>query len=117
MGYVRSSDLRATILFCWVVLDQMLDSAIEEYAVQGKLLPSSVPKRLRDKLEYVLDVNGRMLDLSEFKKCRELRNDIAHDETVSCISDVQGACDFCLETIRAFYPCWVEVTWEDVTRR
>jgi len=108
--------LRASVLFCWVALEQMLDSAIEEYVVQGKLLSSSVPRRLRDKLDYVLAVNGRILGRSDFKKYRELRNDITHDDTVFCISDVEGAFDFCLETIRAFYPCRVEVTYEDVTR-
>ena len=108
--------LRATVLFCWVALEQMLDSAIEEYVVQGKLLSASIPKRLRDRLEIALAVNGRMLDRSDFKQYRDLRNDVAHNDTEFCMSDVQGSFDVCLETIRAFYPCRIEVTWEDVTR-
>lgn len=109
--------VRATVLFSWVALEQMLDAAVELYAEQGTLVASSVPNRLRDKLEYVLAANGKKLNRSAFKKHRDLRNAVAHDDKAFFLSDVQGAFNFCVETVRSFWPGTVEVTWQDVTRR
>jgi hypothetical protein len=93
----------------------MLSKAIDEYVAQGKLVRSSIPQRLRDKLEHVLAINGQTLNRSDFEKYRDLRNDTTHDHTVFGISDVHEAYTFCLATIGAFYPCKVGVTHEDVT--
>jgi hypothetical protein len=107
--------LRATVVFSWVALEQMLNAAIDDYVAQGKLVRSSVPERLRDKLEYVLAINGKTLDRSLFKKHRDLRNEITHGDRVFTLSDVQAAFSFCFDTIAAFYPGTLRVTHEDIT--
>jgi len=66
--------LRATVVFSWVALEQMLGYAIDKYVSPGKLVRESVPARLRDRLEHVFAVNGKQLDRSDFKKHRDLRN-------------------------------------------
>ncbi len=53
--------LRATAVFSWVALEQMLNAVVDDYVAQGKVARLSVPERLRDKLEYVLAINGRHL--------------------------------------------------------
>jgi hypothetical protein len=107
--------LRATVVFSWVALEQMLGSTIDDYVSRGKLVRSSVPTRLRDKLEHVLAVKGKTLDRSLFKRHRDLRNDITHDDTLFSISDVNAAYSFCFDTIVDFYPGKIRVTHEDVT--
>ncbi|MDX6382612.1 MAG: hypothetical protein QOK48_185 [Blastocatellia bacterium] len=107
--------LRATVVFSWVALEQMLGYAIDEYVANGKLIRASVPSRLRDRIEQVFAVSGNQLDRPLFKKHRDLRNDITHSDGILSISDVQAAYDFCIDTIGAFYPRKVSVTYEDVT--
>jgi hypothetical protein len=108
--------LRATVVFSWVALEQMLTAAIDEYIAKGKMVRSSIPKRLRDKLEHVLAAQGKTLDRVNFKKHRDLRNDITHDDRVFSISDVEEAHLFCIETIEAFFPATIWVTHEDLTQ-
>src|SRR5258706_10608223 len=88
---LTSRYLRATVISSWVALEQMLIAAVREYVAQGKLVRSSIPKRLRDKLEHVLAVQGKTLDRSDFQKYRDLRNDITHDDRMFSISDVETA--------------------------
>jgi hypothetical protein len=107
--------LRATAVFSWVALEQTLNAAVDDYVAQGKLVRSSVPERLRDKLEYVLAINGKTLDRSLFKKHRDLRNEITHGDRVFTLSDVQAAFSFCFDTIGALYPGTLRVTHEDIT--
>jgi hypothetical protein len=107
--------LRATVVFSWVALEQMLKTAVDDYVAQGRLVRSSVPERLRDKLEHVLAVNGKTLDRSLFKQHRDLRNEITHGDRVFSLSDVQAAFNFCFDTIGAFFPSTVRVTHEDIT--
>jgi hypothetical protein len=102
--------LRSSVVFSWVALEQMLD----DYVAHRKFDRSSIPARLRDKLEHVLALNGKTLDSALFKTHRDLRNEITHADRLFNIADVEAGFRFCFDTISAFCPS-LHVTHEDVT--
>lgn len=108
---LRHRYTRASILFSWIALEEMLDYAIEE---QG-LLAAAPPKPLRSRLDFALHAIGRpAVEAEAFSTARKLRNRLTHPvingkAAGASIEDARKVFDFCSRAIKSLFTH--EVRW------
>lgn len=108
---LRDRYTRASILFSWIALEEMLDYAIEE---QG-LWATAPAKPLRSRLDFALQAIGRPpVEAEAFSAARKLRNRLTHPVIngkveVASLEDARRVFDFCSGEIKSLFRH--EVRW------
>lgn len=102
---LRDRYARASILFSWIALEEMLDCAIEERG----LSPAALPKRLRSRLDFALHAIGRPpVEPESYSTARKLRNRLTHSvinekAARASIDEARQVFDFCSRTIKDLF--------------
>lgn len=108
--------LRATVIFSWIALEEMLDYSGAD-AVRRRILRETPRGSLLDRLKVLLSALGRApLDRDEFLSRRAVRNHAIHRASSEsgalpiAADEARQVFDYCLNVIRDFYPTRVGLT-------
>ena len=101
--------VRACVLLSWIGLEEGLDYAVDLWNREGRAL-GPLPRPLKPRLSALSAALSRPpIDDVAFTVLRKIRNGLTHpraavDEPELAVEQAERTFDFCMATVRAFFP-------------